>query len=995
LAAARTLVVDINATQEAVSDAATDLSAAIDDLELATPVDATQLEGQLADVATRDQTDYTATSWAAVQAAAAAASALLATDPLGASGQAAVDAAAQALSTALGTLVLRGDLTAATALNAAAAVLVASDYTPGTWQILQTALAAARQVIAKGDDAEATETAAATATLAAAINGLVRAIHTEALASLIDTVEDLDLESQARAYTEDSFAAFASALAAARAALATPASQAAVDQAAGDLADALAGLTPDSGAGALAGFLGALDAMHLVKAEYTPASWAPFAEAWESAEALLATDPPSTVADGAVAELNALLAALAPRANLAGIAGAIDAAGAIAAGASLYTPASWQTFTAALAVARTLAGNLDAAQADVDRATADLVDALAGLSPAVRHDELSGTVLIINALHLDRTAYTDTSWNLLQYALWQAEAVISSGAEATQADIDTTLGILRGAVVTLVPLAQTARLDALVSALDDLGLQASEYTAATWTPYAAASAHARSLTSSSPQTTIDAATVALRTAVLGLESTSGAQTLATVLTVTDAVPLVASQYTDATWQVYAAAVAAADAVRLSGSATPGAAAAAVATLRAAAAALVPAPQTDTLTGALVSTSGLNPALYTGESWTAFAHARIGALIQAATPTSQAAVDQAFAALQAATVGLVLQVRTAELASMLLTINALAPRQADYTPASWATFAAARTAARAALNELTSQTAIDQAAADLRAGLRALAAAPPVTPTDPPTDDPTDTPTETPTDDPTDTPTDDPTDDPTDTPTDDPSQTPSETSGDSPTDGPTVSGTPTPTDPPASPSAPASPAPNPSTQPSVGPVNAGVQAPVAIVRVKASQRTIRLARGKAATLSAFAYTATGASAKVAWKSSKPSVASVSAKGTITAKRTGKATITVAAGGKTATIAVTVVSAATAKAAGAAVTSVKVARAPKAMTVGQAAYLSASASPSSAVGAKITYSSSKPGVATVDKAGRVRAVTKGKTVISVKAGGKTAKVSITVR
>ena len=62
--------------------------------------------------------------------------------------------------------------------------------------------------------------------------------------------------------------------------------------------------------------------------------------------------------------------------------------------------------------------------------------------------------------------------------------------------------------------------------------------------------------------------------------------------------------------------------------------------------------------------------------------------------------------------------------------------------------------------------------------------------------------------------------------------------------------------------------------------------------------------KTATKETLKATVTNISGKVKWTSSKPSVASVSSKGVVTAKKAGKATITVKANGKKASCKITV-------------------------------------------------------------------------------------------
>jgi phage gp45-like len=281
--------------------------------------------------------------------------------------------------------------------------------------------------------------------------------------------------------------------------------------------------------------------------------------------------------------------------------------------------------------------------------------------------------------------------------------------------------------------------------------------------------------------------------------------------------------------------------------------------------------------------------------------------------------------------------------MLVAIDALDLEASSYTEASWAALVQAREAAGAVLAALGSQTAIDQAFANLRTAMESLVEAPADSGSG------------------------------AGEPSDEPSGEPSRP-GDSASNPPPASPTP--------------PAPSSTAVPPIGTEGTVVNA--AVSRVKASQRSIRLALGKSVRLSAFGYRADGSRVKVTWKSSKPSVASVSSVGKISAKKQGKATITVTAGGKTSRIAVTVL----AKGAKSAVTKVSVARLPRTMAAGQSVYLSASASPARAVGAKITYSSNKTAVATVDKAGRVQALAPGKAVITVKAGGKVKRTTVTV-
>jgi hypothetical protein len=167
---------------------------------------------------------------------------------------------------------------------------------------------------------------------------------------------------------------------------------------------------------------------------------------------------------------------------------------------------------------------------------------------------------------------------------------------------------------------------------------------------------------------------------------------------------------------------------------------------------------------------------------------------------------------------------------------------------------------------------------------------------------------------------------------------------------------------------------------------------AIVAVKVPQRTIRLQRGHPVRLAAYGYTASGVRSPVRWTSSAPSVAKVSQAGRINPRKAGRATITVTAGARTAKIAVRVVASRPAKAR---VVKVSAGRVPTSVAIGATVAITGTYRPATAIGAKVTYSSSNPAVAAIDKAGRLTAKTAGRTTITVKAHKSTARYRITVR
>jgi hypothetical protein len=161
----------------------------------------------------------------------------------------------------------------------------------------------------------------------------------------------------------------------------------------------------------------------------------------------------------------------------------------------------------------------------------------------------------------------------------------------------------------------------------------------------------------------------------------------------------------------------------------------------------------------------------------------------------------------------------------------------------------------------------------------------------------------------------------------------------------------------------------------------------VILVKAAQTKVSILKGRKATVAVSAVKASGAKAAVTYKSSKPKVVKVAKNGKLTARKAGKAVITVTAGGKKVSITVRVV---TKKAK---VKAVK-AKAPKQVKVGQIFGVAGSVSPTKAT-AIVTYKSATKSVISIDKAGKAVALKAGKSKITVKAGGKRKTVTITVK
>jgi len=155
--------------------------------------------------------------------------------------------------------------------------------------------------------------------------------------------------------------------------------------------------------------------------------------------------------------------------------------------------------------------------------------------------------------------------------------------------------------------------------------------------------------------------------------------------------------------------------------------------------------------------------------------------------------------------------------------------------------------------------------------------------------------------------------------------------------------------------------------------------------------IEIIEGESAVLSASVSPEATSDRAVAWSSSDRSVATVDKAGTVHGLRPGTATVTATAEGKSGTCKVTV----KAKAVG--VTEVTLDKTELTLTEGEAETLTATVRPDNADNKKVTWSSDKTEVATVDGAGKVTAVKPGEAVITVTTedGGKTASCKVTVK
>ena len=169
--------------------------------------------------------------------------------------------------------------------------------------------------------------------------------------------------------------------------------------------------------------------------------------------------------------------------------------------------------------------------------------------------------------------------------------------------------------------------------------------------------------------------------------------------------------------------------------------------------------------------------------------------------------------------------------------------------------------------------------------------------------------------------------------------------------------------------------------------------VDVTEVTLDRTELTLTEGETETLTATVRPDNADNRKVMWSSDKTDVATVDGAGRVTAVKAGEATVTVTTedGGKTATCKVTV------KAKAVNVTEVTLDKTELTLTEGETETLTATVRPDNADNRKVTWSSDKTEIATVDGAGKVTAVKAGEATVTVTTedGGKTASCKVTVK
>jgi len=540
-------------------------------------------------------------------------------------------------------------------------------------------------------------------------------VDTDALVALI-AIAGTRVEQH---YTPESWAPFASALAAAQVLVANPTTQEAVDNAYNVLTASIAGLVEVIDITALSALIAVAGTR--VEQHYTPESWAPFASALVAAQALVTNPTTQEMVNNAYNVLTASIAGLVVRADFTVLQSLItNAQERIEVN---YTPNSWAQLANAIIAAQGVLNNLNATQATVNAEVTVLENAIDAL--VVRADTTVLSALITEVESLEENDFkTELLWLEFKTAL-DAARVLLTNPNAMQADVDAALIALQDALTGLTDgvVYKTALQNLITEALTRIE---TDYTPDTWHHFVNVLSGAQTVLADDNATQVDVnnAVTELSAAMANLQRIVNRSVLSDLIDSISAENLVEDNFTPLTWTPFRTALTNANAVLVNPDATQAQVDEAVARLTATREGLVARANIEVLQLAINEALMRVQANYTPATWTAFVNSlSVAQAVLGNANASQTQVDDAVAALIAAGNSLVEVGATPpvdNVALMALVAIANARVQANYTVASWTPFVSARTTAQRVLNNLNAtQAEVDAAYNALRIALGGL------------------------------------------------------------------------------------------------------------------------------------------------------------------------------------------------------------------------------------------------------------------------------------
>ena len=538
------------ATQEAVNEATAGLRTALEGLVW---IDKTGLKDAIERAGQRNEADYTAESWAAMQTALGEAKKV---DGNADAVQTDIDTATFNLSEALRNLKTKVEAAVnKNALNVAIARANArkeEEHTASSWKVLQDALKKATDV---QNNQAATQEAVDLATrgLREALDQLQWVDKSGLKAAIARAGERNEAD-----YPEkpDEWAAMQTALEEAKTVNDNAdAVQAEVDAATLKLSEALRALDPKGTINKNALEAAIVRTKNLNEADYTAASWQALQDALKIAtDAKNSDEATQEAVNEATAGLRTALEGLV-WIDKAGLRDAIDRAG--QRNEADYTAESWAAMQTALGEAETVEANTDAIQTQIDTATYNLSEALRKLElkPVINKNALSAA--IDRTKNLDGANYTAASWKALQEALGTAKSAMESET-ATQEEVNTATQALRGALLNLV---RVDRFE-LTAAIDRAKeRKEAEYTKESWAAMQKALTDAKAVYDNhdATQEKVDQATYELSEALRQLVYVEP-EKAALDSAISEAKTLKKENYTPEAWSAFQKAIAVAEAI---------------------------------------------------------------------------------------------------------------------------------------------------------------------------------------------------------------------------------------------------------------------------------------------------------------------------------------------------------------------------------------------------------------------------------------------------
>ena len=396
-----------------------------------------------------------------------------------------------------------------------------------------------------------------------------------------------------------------------------------------------------------------------------------------------------------------------------------------------YTQESWNIFEEELNYAIEIEAKADASQEEVDAAIERLTDAIEGLVTAQRQPDKSALYTAIReADEKIESDYTAASWSEFTRAL-EAARVIAVKEDATQGEVDSTLGTLEDAIKELVrysaPVDKTALNAAIQSAESKIE---SDYTPASWIEFTQTLEAARAIAEEeeAAQNDVDSMAAALEDAIKALVKYSApVDKTALNAAIQSAESKIESDYTPASWIEFTQTLEAARAIAEEEEAAQNDVDSMAAALEDAIKELVkysaPADKT-ALNAAIQSAESKIESDYTPSSWIEFTQTLEAARAIAEEEAGQNDVDSVAAALENAIKMLEkvpLPVDDVDKTALNAAIqSAEEKKESDYTAASWTEFTQALEAAKViAAKEDAAQGEVDSMLSTLEDAIKML------------------------------------------------------------------------------------------------------------------------------------------------------------------------------------------------------------------------------------------------------------------------------------